>query len=84
MIAVAPIAASLFMPKGLSAMAIVMIALWGKSVFDTLPINSMIPIMCDMSGVEFKKAYPMVFVTTVIVTFVMTLIVTIMSAGGLF
>ena len=84
LIAVAPIAASLFMPKGLSAMAIVMIALWGKSVFDTLPINSMIPIMCDMSGVEFKKAYPMVFVTTVIVTFVMTLIVTIMSAGGLF
>ncbi|MCD8149368.1 MAG: hypothetical protein LUE92_07365 [Clostridiales bacterium] len=84
LIAVAPVAAAIFMPKGLSAMAIVMIALWGKSVFDTLPINSMIPIMCDMTGDEFKKAYPTVFVTTVILTFVMTILVTGMSAAGLF
>lgn len=84
LIAVAPVAAALFMPKGLSAMAIVMIALWGKSVFDTLPINSMIPIMCEMSGVEFKKAYPTVFVTTVILTFVMTIFVTGLSGAGLF
>lgn len=84
LIAVAPMAAAMFMPKGLSAMAIVMIALWGKSVFDTLPINSMIPIMCDMSGDEFKKAYPTVFITTVILTFVMTILVTIMAAAGLF
>lgn len=84
LIAVAPMAAAMFMPKGLSAMAIVMIALWGKSVFDTLPINSMIPIMCDMTGDEFKKAYPTVFITTVILTFVMTLIVTGMAAVGLF
>ena len=84
LIAVAPVAAALFMPKGLSAMAIVMIALWGKSVFDTLPINSMIPIMCEMSGVEFKKAYPTVFVTNVILTFGMTIIVTILSTVGLF
>ncbi len=84
LIAVAPVAAALFMPRGLSAMAIVMIALWGKSVFDTLPINSMIPIMCDMTGDEFKKAYPTVFMTTVILTFVMTVFVTILSAVGIF
>lgn len=76
--------ASTFIPLGLSGMACGVIAIWSSTVLDTLPINTAILLNCDMVGTTMKEAYPSIFKTSVVLTFGLSVLVTVLAMLNIF
>ena len=69
---------------GLSTVGVAMIALWGSTVFDTLPNSAGVIISSDLVDMPMSKSYPVTFYTTVLLTFGITLLVTVFAVMGIF
>lgn len=76
-------AAQVCLPAGMSAAVCGMIILWSTTVLDTLPNSLGIVMQNQLCGTTMKEAYPSIFQTTVVVTFVFTLIASIIAAIGI-
>lgn len=69
---------------GLSSVGVALIALWGSTVFDTLPNSGGLLIATDLVDMPMNKSYPFTFYTTVLLTFGMTIVVTLLAWIGIF
>ena len=70
------IAASVYIPTmGVSADAAYRVLLCTNTVLDSLPFNAAVVTLFAISGIKYKEGYPLVFITTVVITLIGTMAV---------
>ena len=74
----------MFSAAGLSSVGVALIALWGSTVFDTLPMSAGLIMSTDLVDMPMKKSYPFAFYTTVVLTFFITILVTLLAWLGVY
>ncbi|BAK46567.1 MAG: GntP family permease [Eubacterium sp.] len=73
------VAASVYIPYvGVDADAVYRVLLCTNTVLDTLPFNAAVVTLFMITGIKYKEGYPLVFRTTVLYTFIGTLIVALL------
>lgn len=83
LILAAVFATQVCLPAGVSAAACGMIILWSTTVLDTLPNNLGMVMQNQLCGTTMKETYPSIFQTTVLTTFIFTLIAAIIAVVGI-
>ena len=83
LILMATVAVSTFIPAGLSPMGCGVIIIAASCVLDTLPNNFGLIMQCQLSGVTVKDAYAPIFQTTVVLTFVISIVATLCAMIGI-
>lgn len=74
---------TMFTVAGFTGLGVGCTALWASTVFDTLPNSNFLIFANQQCGTEMKDSYPPTFVTTVILTFVMTVIMALSTVIGI-
>lgn len=74
LILLAVVAMEVFVPSGVSPMGCGLIIILASCVLDTLPNNFGLIMQCKLSGVSVKEAYAPIFQTTVVLTFVLSVV----------
>ena len=82
-VAVGTMCSSVFIPMGLSPLACGIITIWSATVLDTLPINNVIFLTCQMVGTDMKHGYPPVFKVSVLLTGVLAVLTAVLAVVGL-
>lgn len=74
---------SMFSAAGLTGMGVGCTALWASTVFDTLPNSNFLIFANQQCGTDMKDSYPPTFLTTVIMTFIVTIIFAVSTVTGI-
>lgn len=70
------VTASVYIPVlGVNADAAYRVLLYTNTVLDTLPFNAAVVTLFAITGIKYKEGYPLVFATTVVFTFIGTMVV---------
>ncbi len=70
------VTASVYIPvMGVNADAAYRVLLYTNTVLDTLPFNAAVVTLFAITGIKYKEGYPLVFATTVVITFIGTMVV---------
>lgn len=74
---------TMFTGAGFSGLGVGCTALWASCVFDTLPNSNFLIFANQQCGTEMKDSYPPTFITTVILTFVVTILMAASTVIGI-
>ena len=74
---------TMFTSAGFSGLGVGCTALWASTVFDTLPNSNFLIFANQQCALEMKESYPPTFMTTVLLTFVITIIMALSTVLGI-
>ena len=74
---------AMFTGAGFTGLGVGCTALWASTVFDTLPNSNFLIFANQQCNLEMKESYPPTFMTTVILTFVVTIVMAASTVIGI-